>query len=120
MRHKYPGEAWRTNLVLEHQKRYISSPPPALGSPINTFHIEAVKFAEKELSKYTKSWTDHTWDELDWARVKELQVRDILDQRQAQADIAQSCHSLKCPNFLKHVSGAVFVCMARADSFLAV
>ncbi|KAJ5804965.1 hypothetical protein N7474_010852 [Penicillium riverlandense] len=75
-----------------------------LGGPIWYLNIkkEAVKFADKELTKYTKSWTDHTWDELDWARVKELQVRDILDQRQAQADIAQSCHSLKCPNFLKH------------------
>jgi antiviral helicase SKI2 len=85
-----------------------------------TLFTEAAKFADKELTKHTKSWTDPSWEELDWARVKELQVRDILDQRQAQADIAQSCHCLKCPHFLKHVCGAVFVCMARADSFPAV
>ncbi|KAJ5666990.1 hypothetical protein N7462_011399 [Penicillium macrosclerotiorum] len=63
---------------------------------------EAKKFAEKELVKYTSSWVDDRWDELDWSRVKELQVRDILDKRKAQAQIAQSCHCLQCPNFLKH------------------
>ncbi|KKK25716.1 hypothetical protein P175DRAFT_0462955 [Aspergillus ochraceoroseus IBT 24754] len=63
---------------------------------------EAIKFADKELSGLCSSWTTSTWDEMDWARIKELQVRDILDKRQAQATIAQSCQSLQCPNFLKH------------------
>jgi antiviral helicase SKI2 len=70
---------------------------------INVF-AEALKFGNKELSKYCASWEDSTWDELDWARVKELQVREILNQRQAQAAIAQSCQCLSCPDFLKHVS----------------
>ncbi|KAJ5105562.1 hypothetical protein NUU61_002909 [Penicillium alfredii] len=75
-----------------------------LGGPIWYLNIkkEAVKFGDKELSKYCSSWVKDSWDEMDWRRIKELQVRDILDQRQAQADIAQSCHCLKCPNFLKH------------------
>lgn len=65
---------------------------------------EALKFGDKELSKHCASWEGSTWDELDWARVKELQVRDILNQRQARAAIAQSCQCLACPDFLKHVS----------------
>ncbi|KAL4914727.1 armadillo-type protein [Aspergillus aurantiobrunneus] len=63
---------------------------------------EAIKFADKELSKLCSSWTTPTWDELDWARIKELQLRDILDKRREQANIAQSCNSLKCPHFLRH------------------
>ncbi|RDW90671.1 SKI complex RNA helicase subunit SKI2 [Aspergillus mulundensis] len=63
---------------------------------------EAMRFADKELSKLCSSWTTPVWDELDWARIKELQLRDILDKRRDQASIAQSCDCLKCPNFLKH------------------
>ncbi|KAJ5215861.1 uncharacterized protein N7498_002268 [Penicillium cinerascens] len=73
------------------------------GGPIWYLNIrkEAAKFADKELTKYL-SWTHNAWDEMDWSRIKELQVRDILDKRNAQAKIAQSCHCLQCPNFLKH------------------
>ncbi|GAQ06728.1 putative ATP-dependent RNA helicase C550.03c [Aspergillus lentulus] len=63
---------------------------------------EAIKFADKELSKLCASWTSPVWDEMDWARIKELQVRDILEKRQAQAAITQSCRCLQCPSFLKH------------------
>ncbi|OQE32074.1 hypothetical protein PENSTE_c001G00960 [Penicillium steckii] len=63
---------------------------------------EAVKVADKEFTKYTSSWLKNAWDEIDWSCIKELQVRDILDQRQAQAQIAQSGHCLQCPDFLKH------------------
>jgi antiviral helicase SKI2 len=63
---------------------------------------EAIKFADKELSKLCSSWTSPVWDEMDWARIKELQVRDILEKRQALAAITQSCRCLQCPSFLKH------------------
>ncbi|KAJ5324713.1 hypothetical protein N7476_003313 [Penicillium atrosanguineum] len=74
------------------------------GGPIWYLNIrkEAIKFGEKELTKYTSSWTQDSWDEIDWSRIKELQVRDILDKRNAQAQTAQSCHCLQCPEFLKH------------------
>jgi len=70
---------------------------------------EAIKFADKELSKHCSSWTSPTWDELDWTRIKELQVRDILEKRQEQATISQTCRCRGCPDFLKHVS---FNCIA--------
>ncbi|KAG2412443.1 hypothetical protein HFD88_010000 [Aspergillus terreus] len=63
---------------------------------------EAIKFADKELSKLCGSWATPVWDEMDWSRIKELQVRDILEKRRAQAKIAQSCRSVQCPDFLKH------------------
>jgi len=77
-----------------------------IGGPIWYLNIkkEAAKFADKELSKICKSWTTTTWDEMDWSRVKELQLRDVLNKRLAQASIAQSCKCLDCPDFLKHVS----------------
>jgi len=65
---------------------------------------ESIKWAEKELTKYTNSWVDPAWDEVDWQRLKELQVREIMEKRQAQADIVQSAHCLQCPDFVKHVS----------------
>lgn len=79
-----------------------------IGGPLWYLNIkkEAAKFADKELSKVCSSWTNGLWEEMDWARIKELQVRDILEKRQFQAKIAQSCRCLECPNFLKHVSGA--------------
>jgi antiviral helicase SKI2 len=66
------------------------------------------------LTKYTKSWLNSAWDEVDWSKVKELQVRDILAQREAQVQIIQSCHCLSCPNFLKHVSGFYPLPMTRS------
>ncbi|KAJ5569779.1 uncharacterized protein N7459_009209 [Penicillium hispanicum] len=75
-----------------------------VGGPIWYLNIkkEASKFGEKELTKYASSWLNTAWDELDWSRVKELQVRDILDKRRDQVQIMQSCHCVRCPNFLKH------------------
>ncbi|OJJ46626.1 hypothetical protein ASPZODRAFT_152081 [Penicilliopsis zonata CBS 506.65] len=75
-----------------------------LGGPIWYLNIkkEAAKYADKELSKLCASWTNPVWDEVDYERIKELQVRDILEKRQAQINIAQSCKSLECPTFLAH------------------
>jgi antiviral helicase SKI2 len=65
---------------------------------------ESSKWAETELRQFTSSWIDTAWDEIDWQRIKEMDIRDILDKRQAQAEIAQSCHCLQCPDFVNHVS----------------
>ncbi|CAG8009507.1 unnamed protein product [Penicillium olsonii] len=63
---------------------------------------ESIKWAERELAQYTESWVDPVWDEVDWQRLKELQVRELMEKRQAQADIVQSSHCLQCPDFVKH------------------
>ena len=50
-----------------------------------------------------KDWTHPAWDELDWARIKDLQTRDLLDHRHSQAENAQLGVCFDCPEFLKHV-----------------
>ncbi|KAI9729729.1 MAG: hypothetical protein M1834_006680 [Cirrosporium novae-zelandiae] len=63
---------------------------------------EAVKFAEQELLNYMTSWTSDAWNELDWTRVKDLQSRNVIDERKSKAVIAQNCTCISCPKFLKH------------------
>ncbi|KAJ6030448.1 hypothetical protein N7460_010714 [Penicillium canescens] len=74
------------------------------GGPVWYLNIrkEAAKYADRELHKYTKSWTSSVWDEMDWQRITELQLRELLEKRQAQANIIQSCRCVQCPQFLKH------------------
>jgi antiviral helicase SKI2 len=100
---KVGGPTWYLNI-----KKGLNFVPITLAEA-NSKHTEAIKFADKELSKLCASWTSTVWDEMDWARIKELQVRDILEKRQAQAAITQSCRCLQCPSFLKHVSCHLFL-----------
>lgn len=65
---------------------------------------EAVKFAEEELLKLCSSWASAEWDELDWSRLKDLQLRTILDERKKAALAAEQRQCVQCPNFLRHVS----------------
>ncbi|KAI9885335.1 MAG: hypothetical protein M1823_002880 [Watsoniomyces obsoletus] len=63
---------------------------------------EAVDAARREMLSICSSWERDVWDELDWARIKDLQVRDILDERVKVAQTAQDRICLSCPNFVKH------------------
>ena len=72
-----------------------------------THIIEADKFVEDEIVKLFKDWTQPTWDELDWAKMKELQTRDLLEQRDQEAKKAQLGHCFDCTSFVKHVSTSV-------------
>jgi antiviral helicase SKI2 len=68
--------------------------------------LDAVQkqIVEEEFIKMYSSWTSAAWDELDWAKVKDLRIRELLAERQKMATVAQSAESLGCPNFVKHVS----------------
>lgn len=90
-------------MVSEYKERRAYMISLRLGLEAN-LGLEAIKFADNELSKLCSTWMSEVWDELAWERVRELQVRDILDKRQSQAAIAQSGQCLSCPQFLKHVS----------------
>ncbi|KAI5307796.1 hypothetical protein KEM55_007401, partial [Ascosphaera atra] len=59
--------------------------------------------ARKEFIRLCNSWQDSVWDEIDWSRIKELQVREVLAKREEQANIVQSSTSLTCQNFLRHI-----------------
>ena len=46
------------------------------------------------------------WDELDWlSKIKEVQLRELLDIRKQEASVAQNGVCVQCPSFVKHVSG---------------
>jgi antiviral helicase SKI2 len=59
---------------------------------------------EEEFIKTYSGWTSAAWDELDWAKVKDLQIRELLVERHKMATVAQNAESLSCPDFVKHVS----------------
>lgn len=64
---------------------------------------EAAEAAHTELAELSTDWSQSAWDELDWSRVKDMNVRDVLDKRRAAAEVAQSCECLQCPKFVTHV-----------------
>lgn len=69
----------------------------------------ARKVVEREFAKVGSSWTSSYWDEYDWLdRIKEIELRDILEARRNQLIIAHNCQCLKCPNFVKHVGDRAF------------
>ncbi|KAL8735712.1 MAG: hypothetical protein Q9181_002715 [Wetmoreana brouardii] len=65
---------------------------------------EAKSSAEVELKKICASWQLPAWDELDWNRVKDLHVHDILELRQQRLADAEAVHCLNCPHFVQHFS----------------
>ncbi|KAL8800342.1 MAG: hypothetical protein Q9182_005236 [Xanthomendoza sp. 2 TL-2023] len=65
---------------------------------------EAEKEAEVELGKIFVSWQSSVWDEIDWNRLRDLSVRDILELRQHRLFMAESVQCIECPQFVRHFS----------------
>ncbi|RFU33177.1 hypothetical protein B7463_g3202, partial [Scytalidium lignicola] len=63
---------------------------------------EPYQAAMKELARICNSWEPDVWDELDLSRIKELQLRDLINRRSEQAKASQTGNCLQCPQFLKH------------------
>ncbi|KAG5301793.1 translation repressor [Histoplasma ohiense] len=82
----------------------VTSTVLKIGGPTWYLNIkkESLKVAQKDLAPLCTSWKSRSWDELAWDRVKDLQVVEILNQRQAQVVIVESSNCLRCPQFLKH------------------
>lgn len=57
-----------------------------------------------EILALCANWTSATWDELDWYKIKDMAVREILDKRKRVAASAQGASCISCPDFVKHVS----------------
>ncbi|KAI9681817.1 MAG: hypothetical protein M1829_000562 [Trizodia sp. TS-e1964] len=75
-----------------------------LGNILKSSDTQAVNQVKGDLLMLLKPWSSLDWDELDWARVKDLQLRNILDSRTHEAELSQTSHCLTCPNFPKHFS----------------
>ncbi|TVY56429.1 putative ATP-dependent RNA helicase, partial [Lachnellula suecica] len=48
------------------------------------------------------SWTKDDWNEMDFSKIHDMALRDLIIKRGQQAEIAQKAVSLDCPQFIKH------------------
>lgn len=84
--------------VIQTDQRYQIDLSDALSG-----NKEAVQLVEAEVLEFCGDWTSPAWDELDWSRVKDMTVREVLDKRMVSAATAQERRCLACPNFVTHV-----------------
>jgi antiviral helicase SKI2 len=64
---------------------------------------EVSQKADKKLQELISSWDDR-WDEMDFGKIKSLQLQEMVEKRaKLVKEIAES-PSTRCPSFLKHVS----------------
>lgn len=72
--------------------------------------------AREELERLCKSWELKDWDEQDYSKIKEIELRDLLSKRQEQSKIAQKASALRCNQFIKHVSMVIIERLPSANS----
>lgn len=60
--------------------------------------------AKENIMKVCTSWELDEWNEMDWSRIKDMGLREIIDKRFKESAVAQKADCLKCPQFVKHVS----------------
>lgn len=58
--------------------------------------------ADEQVLELLSSWRNDGLVETDWTRVKSLDIRNLLDERRKQVDIAAASICTTCPQFLKH------------------
>ncbi|KAL8939692.1 MAG: hypothetical protein Q9211_002621 [Gyalolechia sp. 1 TL-2023] len=63
---------------------------------------EAMRSVEVELANICSGWQSSAWDELDWSRLKDLPLRDILEFRQQSLLKAEAVQCIECPQFVRH------------------
>lgn len=75
--------------------------------------------AKEKMLKICKNWESDIWDEVSFAKIKSLNLQEIIQKRQQEAtDIARTA-SMQCPKFLKHVSlPSCFRLQSEPDNFL--
>ncbi|KAI9769955.1 MAG: hypothetical protein M1840_003665 [Geoglossum simile] len=65
---------------------------------------DALKKGQDEVARLCDSWMAPEWDELDWSRIRDMHLRNVLDERKKEAVCAQERRCVGCENFLKHFS----------------
>lgn len=58
----------------------------------------------EEVSKIFESWQSPYWDEMDWSRIRELSILEILGSRKKQQLTIDGARSVECPSFIRHFS----------------
>jgi len=59
---------------------------------------------KEEIVTLCSNWESSAFDEVDWTKIRDMPVREILDKRKAIAATSQECQALECPDFVKHAS----------------
>ena len=68
---------------------------------------DAMAKVKTELLATCSSWTSSNWNELDYSKyLKEMPLRNLIDERNKAAKIAQECQCIHCPDFPKHFAMA--------------
>ncbi|KAF2425251.1 antiviral helicase [Tothia fuscella] len=65
---------------------------------------ETQKLANDQFIPLCTSWTFRDWEEVNWRKIKDLALQNLLDARAKAADEAQNRKCLTCPKFLQHFS----------------
>ncbi|CAL8581446.1 Antiviral helicase ski2 [Xanthoria parietina] len=60
--------------------------------------------AKAEIARICASWQSSVWDELDWNRLRDLNVRDTLELRSQRLAEAEAAECIECPQFVRHFS----------------
>ncbi len=60
--------------------------------------------AKDKMLKICKSWELDIWDEVSFAKIKSLNLQEIIQKRQQEAVNIVQTATMQCPKFLKHVS----------------
>lgn len=58
--------------------------------------------AKEEVFQLCRDWNNPAWNEHDWVKIHDMQLREVIQKRDAVAKVAQEGHCLSCPTFLKH------------------
>ncbi|POS85673.1 antiviral helicase [Erysiphe pulchra] len=58
--------------------------------------------AKEQLSRICESWESSVWDEVDWYKIKDVYLREMLNKREELSEIAQNSKALSCPQFINH------------------
>ncbi|KAF2717062.1 antiviral helicase [Polychaeton citri CBS 116435] len=68
---------------------------------------DAMEQAKKEFLTVSTSWTSSTWEELDYQKhLREMTIRDLINERVKFATDAQEKECIHCPDFPKHFAMA--------------
>lgn len=97
---------WRVAIIPASSVECITKTTIEYDKPLKQLNDlkQAQKLADNEILPLCQSWNYVNWDEFDWSKIKDLKVRDMLDERTKQASIITSSTCLTCPNFVKHFS----------------
>ena len=70
-------------------------------------NAEAMMKVKTLLLETSSSWISSTWNELDWHKyLKDMSLRNLLDERSKVAAVAQDCECIHCSDFPKHFAMA--------------